>query len=170
MISSLLAIAFGAETPDATGSIEIGNRSSAGAFHVGFDWVGASPGVGARLDLGHRVAVEAGGTFGLPDAMRWSGGASIGLSVAPIRVQLATRGSLDLRVGAGVSGRFGGGGTWMGGGLDLGRWASAALSLSPDGAWSVQTGIVAVDQGGAFGEPKIEVVPSAGVRFRLDPR
>ncbi|MEZ4323351.1 MAG: hypothetical protein R3F61_38155 [Myxococcota bacterium] len=170
MILSLLAAAFAdGPTAQATYDSEIvdGRRNVDTAFHVGLDMRGIDPGFGARLDLGHRVSVEGVVMAGLPtaDRVKWTGGASLGLELAPLHVQIGTHGALDFRVG--VGGTLTGNATAKanGGGFDLAEWAAGTLHISPNGTWSFYGGVLASDV--VSGDP-VQVMPRTGVRFRLD--
>lgn len=152
-------------------------RRTGAGFHVGFDMTGPNPGLAARFDFGHRVSVE-GVVFGAAptaDRLQWTGGGSIGVDLAPMRLQLGTQGTLDLRMGVGARATGGGGGSLTGGGLDLGGWGSGVLQYSPDGSWSFYGGLMALETtprgvptGPGTGPVPIEIVPNAGVRFRIE--
>lgn len=145
MIYSLIAAAFG-QTPTTTATVDIerdGDRRKIDtAVHVGLNLTGTDPGVTGRFDFGHRVSVE-GVVFGAvptADALKWTGGASIGIQVAPLRLRLGTHGSVDLRLGAGLKAKGNGLVQLEGPGWDLGSWASGTLHVSPDGTWSLYGG------------------------------
>lgn len=183
MLLSLLVTALAASFPDdgvphAEATVDVVDdgaaRRVAGAMHVGFDLTGPSPGLAARFDFGHRVSVEGlvfAGAPG-PERLSWTGGGSIGLHVAPVRVHLGTRGTLDLKLGVGARATAAGGGSMTGGGFDLGGWGSGLLELAPDGTWSLYGGLLAVDPRGV--DPAVNagpgpvILPTAGVRFKLD--
>jgi len=169
MILSLLTYAF-AGGPAATATFEsetIGDRKNVdGAVHLGLDLRGINPGLGARFDLGHRVSVDGIVFAGAPtaDRVQWTGGVSLGFEIAAVKIQLGTHGSLDF--GLGLGGMLTGSGLAKleGGPFDVAEWASGTLQISPNGMWSVYAGVLGSD----FSSTDAEVVPTAGVRFRLD--
>ena len=169
MILSLLTYAF-AGGPTATASFEsetVGDRRNVdGAVHLGLDLRGINPGLGARLDLGHRVSVDGIVFAGAPkvDRAQWTGGVSLGFEIAAIKIQLGTHGSVDF--GLGLGGMLTGSGLAKleGGPFDFTEWASGTVELSPNGMWSIYGGVVGSD----FSSSNTELRPTAGLRFRLD--
>ena len=144
-------------------------RKAAGAFHLGMELRGIDPGVSARFDLGQRVSVEGSVFAGVPqaDGFRWTGGASIGLELAPVRFQIGTKGSLDFRLGAGGVFTTKGNVQLEGPGINWAEWAAGTLQLSPNGTWSIYAGLLATDVVPAAGEgPTLQ--PRTGVRFKID--
>ncbi|MCB9673613.1 MAG: hypothetical protein H6737_00770 [Alphaproteobacteria bacterium] len=166
---ALLAAAF-ADGPTVTATLDTeevdGRKNLDTALHVGLDLRGLDPGLSGRFDLGHRVSVEGVVFAGIPtaDRLKWTGGATLGLEVAPLRIQLGTHGSLDFRIGAGGMVKGATMASVEGAGLDLSEWAAGTLVLSPNGAWSFYGGLMASDM--VSGQPTVE--PKAGVRFKLD--
>jgi hypothetical protein len=162
MLTTLLSVALANSPLSATWSVEEDGEHArvASSVHLGLDLTGWRPGLGARLDLGQRVAVEGRVSGGLPlaDGLSWTGGGRLGVVVAPIEVELGSSGSLAVHLGTGLQAetKIGGNarGPWT-----LGGWLSSTLELSPDGRWTLFGGIVADDEG--------DVVPTAGVRVRL---
>lgn len=168
MLTLLSQLAFAADTAtDAViGVVEEGERRTVrAAAHLGVDLSGLRPGLTGRLDLGQRVAVDGVVYTGVPiaDGMKWTGGASLGLSLAPIKVRLGSKGSVDLRVGVGGRAQTTTGMTVSLGGLDWSAWTSGTFELSPDGRWTFYGGLLA-DQ--LEDEPALQ--PTGGVRVRLD--
>lgn len=169
MLYSLIAAAFGQSPSTASAVVDVTNdgqnRKVDTAFHVGLDVTGSNPGIAGRFDMGHRLSVEgivSAGVVPQAQALKWTGGASIGIHVAPIRVKLGTQASVDLRLGAGLKALSTGVAEFEGPGWDLGSWASGTLNVSPDGTWSLYGGAVAQDL-----DTAPTVVPEAGVRFKI---
>lgn len=166
MLFSLLSAAL-ANTPFVSGSYEVreveGSTRVDTGVHVGLDLTGYRPGIGARFDLGHRVAVEGKVIAGLPiaEGLKWTGSSRLGVQVAPFELSLGADGDLAVSLGAGLSlGASAGGETpWA-----LGSWLSSRVEVSPDGRWTVFGGVVADDPVGA--RPRLE--PNVGVRVRID--
>lgn len=169
MLFSLLSAAL-ASTPVLSGSYTVHEEAGRTRVHtgvqLGLDLTGYRPGVGATLDLGHRVAVEGKVVAGLPlaDGLHWSGSSRLGLQLAPFELSLGASGDLALSMGAGLKldGTLAGdvgGEPWT-----FGSWFSSVLELSPDGRWTAFGGVVAEDP---FGE-RARVEPNLGVRVRLD--
>lgn len=167
MLFSLIASAFAADTPVATVQVRSDGdkREIDAAFNLGFELQGVDPGISARFDIGQRMTVAGVVSAGLPlaDQIQWTGGASLGLEVAPIRVQLGSTGSLDFRVGVGGKATGAGGLSVEGGGFDLVEWAAGTLLLSPNGKWALYGGVVAED----VLDDEVEILPRTGVSFRL---
>lgn len=165
MLTTLFSIAF-ANSP-LTASVDV---TEAGAstrldttIHLGLDLTGWDPAVGARLDIGHRVAVEGRLVAGVPlaDGLTWTGGTTLGVHIAPVHMKLGSSGSVDVRLGTGLRAHAKLGGESKGP-WSLGSWLSSTLEVSPDGRWALFGGVVADDAG--------QVVPTAGVRVRLTER
>lgn len=168
MLAFLSQLALAADsTADAVMDVvQEGNRRTLNAAaHLGLDMSGMRPGVGARLDIGHRVGVDGTVYAGLPmaEGLKWTGGASVGLSFAPVRVQLGHKGSVDLRLGVGGRMQSISGVQVSVAGLDWSAWASGTVELSPDGRWTVYGGLLA-DQL----ESRAVLAPTGGVRLRID--
>lgn len=168
MLTLLSQLALAAETTaDALFDVveEHGHRTVNSAAYVGLDLRGARPGVGARIDLGHRMSVDGSmvGAMPIAEGMKWLGGASLGFAVAPVKVHFGSKGSVDLRVGVGGSVQSSAGMKVSVGSLDWSAYTSATLEVSPDGRWTVYGGLLA-DQL----ESAPTVVPLGGVRLRLE--
>ncbi|MCA9569360.1 MAG: hypothetical protein KC656_16045 [Myxococcales bacterium] len=169
MLLSLLQAAL-ANTPLVSGAYDVttvdGRTHVDTGVHVGLDLMGYKPGFGARFDIAHRVAVEGRVVAGVPvaEGLKWTGGGTLGVHLAPLRLELGAGGGLDLRVGVGARLTTTGGGELTGTPWSLGSWLSSTVEVSPDGRWTLFGGAVAQDA--LEGRPHIE--PTAGVRVRLD--
>ena len=168
MITLLSQLAFAADhAADAVlAAVDEGERRTVrAAAHMGVDLSGLRPGLSGRLDLGHRVALDGVVYTGVPIAqgMKWTGGASLGFSLAPVKVRLGSKGSLDFRVGVGGRAQTTTGLSVSLGSLDWSAWTTGTFELSPDGRWTFYGGLLA-DQL----EEKPTLAPTGGVRVRLD--
>lgn len=168
MITLLSQLAYAADTAaDAVLDVvqEGERRTIDAAAHLGVDLSGLRPGLSGRLDLGHRVAVDGVVYTGVPiaEGMKWTGGASLGLSLAPVKIHFGSRGTVDLRVGVGGRAQTTTGMSLQLGDLDWSAWTSGTLEISPDGRWTFYGGLLA-DQL----EEKPTLAPMGGVRVRLD--
>ena len=168
MLTLLSQLAIAAETTaDAVFDVveAQGRRTADSAAYLGLELRGTRPGVGAKVDVGHRISVDGTVFGGLPiaDGLKWLGGASLGFSVAPVKVHFGSKGSVDLRVGVGGSVQSTAGLKVSMGDLDWSAYTSATVDVSPDGRWTVYGGLLA-DQL----ESAPTLAPMAGVRLRLD--
>jgi hypothetical protein len=179
LLASVFAFASGAFASEPVSDADVSGtyilqrdgdrRKASGALHLGMELRGVDPGVAARFDLGQRVSVEGSVFAGIPraESLKWTGGASLGLELAPMRLQLGSKGSLDFRVGAGGVFTSKSHVHLEAGGFEWSEWVAGTLQLSPNGSWSIYAGLLATDVVPATGDaPTLQ--PRTGVRFKLD--